>query len=522
MNTASALLRPIGWPGRSVRVTVPRVAVALVVLAVAIRLAGLGARPLWLDEAYSAWFSSRGWRELWTVVPTYEPHPPFYYSLLKLWRGLFGGSAVALRSFSVLLSLLTVPIVMAAAAELERRDKPQKAGLRAGLAGLLAACSPMLLLLDQEARPYPLMIFAYAVATLGLLRLLRQLGGGGPGRWTSWLLLAGGTELLLWSHGLGILYALCLAAALAPAWLQRIGDRQCRLRGAASASAIALLYLPCFGMMLSRAGDWGSGWLSWRPDMLLQLIGVYAIPWEAMTVASALAALLMVLLAKRAIEAAVEARGWNADRALMLLWWGPPLIAATVSIVAMPIFLPRTLAATLVPAYLAYASAIARSPSRHERFAFTAALAIILPVTALQVALRPPVEDWASVAAYLARNVGPGDQVWLYPNDSALPLRAAGFRASGEVRGVPGDYPAVGFKGPIRAGSPAVVSLTPEQAGRLASSPALARAPAVWVVSRQAMLFDPDDDLPKALSAVRRAGPAQDWGYITVRPYYRR
>ena len=35
-------------------------------------------------------------------------------------------------------------------------------------------------------------------------------------------------------------------------------------------------------------------------------------------------------------------------------------------------------------------------------------------------------------------------------------------------------------------------------------------------------IFDPDNDLPNALARTRRAGAAQDWGYISVRPYYRR
>src|SRR4029079_12246747 len=107
----------------------------------------------------------------------------------------------------------------------------------------LAACSPMLLLLDQEARPYPLMIFAYAVATLGLLRLIRELEDG-PGGWISWLLLVGGTEVVLWSHGLGVIYALCLGAALAPAGLRRVGEPGRLLRGAIAASAVSLLYFP--------------------------------------------------------------------------------------------------------------------------------------------------------------------------------------------------------------------------------------------------------------------------------------
>src|SRR5205085_2312572 len=83
------------------RVTPLRLAVALTVLALALRLIDLGGRPLWLDEAFSAWFSDRSFHYLWTVVPTYEAHPPFHYSVLKLWRSILGEGTIALRSFSV-------------------------------------------------------------------------------------------------------------------------------------------------------------------------------------------------------------------------------------------------------------------------------------------------------------------------------------------------------------------------------------------------------------------------------------
>jgi len=201
-----------------------------------------------------------------------------------------------------------------------------------------------------------------------------------------------------------------------------------------------------------------------------------------------------------------------------VLWLGPPAIAVIVSAVAIPIFLPRTLAATLVPAYLAVASALARSPVRQERTMIAAALVITLAPTAIQVALREPTERWDAVRSYLAGHVGPGDQVWLYPNDSALPLDAAGARPL-EARGIPGDYPATGFKGPIRAGSPAVVSLTHEQAETIAADPALAHVPTIWVVSRQSLLFDPQSELPRALARVRRPGVLQQWDYITVQPF---
>jgi hypothetical protein len=512
LNVQSPTMR-VGW-----RVTPLRLAAMLVLLALGVRLIAIGARPLWLDEAYSAWFSRRGWHELWTVVPTYEPHPPFYYSLLKLWRGLFGGHPVALRGFSIMLGVLTVPVVMAAAAEQERQQPIGRPLLRAGIAGFLAACSPMLVLLDQEARPYPLLIFAYAVAILGLLRLMREFEGG-PGRWSSWLILGAGAELALWAHGLGALYALCLAAALAPAWLQRPFDQARLVRGAVTAAATALLYLPCLVMMVSRVGDWGTGWLNWKLEKLLQLIGLYAVPYEALTIGSAVTALAMLLLIKRALQSGFAGRGWNSERAILLLWWGPPLLAALVSALFMPVFIPRTLAATLVPAYLAIAAALARTGSPRERLGLAAALCIPLAVTAVQVAARPSTERWDEVSAFLARQVGPSDEVWLYPNDSALPLRAANPWIADHARGIPENYPAVGFKGPIRAGSPAVVSLTPAQAERTAADPGIRNVPTIWLVTRQSMLFDPDADLPSALARVRRPGKIQEWGYVSAQPF---
>ena len=90
------------------------------------------------------------------------------------------------------------------------------------------------------------------------------------------------------------------------------------------------------------------------------------------------------------------------------------------------------------------------------------------------------------------------------------------------ARGIPGDYPAIGFKGPIRAGSPAVVSLTPDQAERITDDPAIRNVPTVWLVTRQSALFDPKADLPRALARQRTPGKVQEWGYIAVQPFYRR
>lgn len=512
------------FPGQSAglnvrwRIGPATLATILMLVAAALRLIDIGTRPLWLDESYSVWFSAQSWHVLWTEVPTYETHPPFYYSLLKIWREAFGGNALALRSFSVLFAIVTVPVVIAASFELERQRPTGRPMLRAGIAGFLAACSPMLVVLGGEARPYPLLIFAYATATLGVLRLLREFAEG-PGQWSSWAMLVAGTELGLWAHGLGAFYALCLGLALAPAWLRSPTPTRL-LRGLGAAALIAALYLPCLLMIARRAGDWGTGWLSWQPSMLLQLLGLYAVPVEVLTIGSAVAALGMILLTKRAIQDGLAMPGWNAERATLLLWFGPPLLAALISQLAMPIFLPRTLAATLIPAYLAMGGALASIEKQGERFFLAAALTITLLPSGVQIALRPSPEKWDQAAAYLRRNVAPGDQVWIYPNDSALPLHEAG--ATMPMRGLPGDYPANHIKGPIRAGSPAVVSLTPAVAKSVAEDPALRHVPVVWLVTRQIGIFDPHNDVSAAMKRVRRPGQEQAWDYISVTPYYRR
>jgi hypothetical protein len=493
--------------------------IGLVLLALVLRLAGLGDRPLWLDEAYSLYAIDRSWHDLWTIVPTYETHPPFYYSLLKLWTSLFGGSPSALRGLSVLLSVATVPVVIAAAFEMDRQEPTQRPMLRAGIAGFLAASSPMLIYLDQQARPYPLMILAYAISLLAVLRLLREFRSGGPGSVASWAILAGGTALTLWSHNLGIFYALCLALALAPSWLARpVAPTRIR-RGVATTAIILLLYLPCLSITVRQADSWTTSWLSWEPFKLLELFALYSVPVESLTIGSAVAALVMLLLVKRAIQHDAAGPGWTADRALLLLWWGPTLLAIVISALFIPVYLPRTLAATLVPAYLALGGALARSPSSRERLVLGAALVLTLVPTAVQTATRPASEKWNEVAAYLARVIAPADELWIYPNDSILPLRQAHPRAAYKVRELPDAFPALTFRGINRSGSPATPSLTPAQARAAADDPALRKVPTIWLVTRQSRIFDPHDDLPRALLRTRNVGEPQQWGYIVIWPF---
>ncbi|MDB4912129.1 MAG: hypothetical protein JWO39_2952 [Gemmatimonadetes bacterium] len=121
---------------------------AFVGVAIAIRLHGLSAANLWLDEANSWQVASYPWSKLIGELRG-SPVGPLYFVLLKLWISALGDSAFALRAFSVLASIALIPAVYAVGAKLLSR----RAGV---LAAALIALSPLELYFAQEARMYML------------------------------------------------------------------------------------------------------------------------------------------------------------------------------------------------------------------------------------------------------------------------------------------------------------------------------------------------------------------------------
>jgi mannosyltransferase len=86
--------------------------IGVILVAITLRLARIDRQPLWLDEHFSLWFARQSIEYLWTVLPTYEVHPPLYHIVLHGWIDLFGTSAVALRSLSLLGALATAPLIL--------------------------------------------------------------------------------------------------------------------------------------------------------------------------------------------------------------------------------------------------------------------------------------------------------------------------------------------------------------------------------------------------------------------------
>ena len=139
-------------------------------LAAALRTLRLGFQPLWWDEGYSVWFATHPLAEM-AALTAQDIHPPFYYALLHGWAALLGTGPAALRLLSVIIGVVTIPLLYLVA----RRMLSARAAL---LATLLLTISPLHVYYSQEVRMYGLV----ALLSVGILaaawRVFEQKSGG--------------------------------------------------------------------------------------------------------------------------------------------------------------------------------------------------------------------------------------------------------------------------------------------------------------------------------------------------------
>lgn len=151
-------------------VTSPRLFVALVavlLLGWALRLHALDARSLWADEGWTLVLTEGPGLDDVTRTMAADQHPPLFFVAFRVWRTLTGESELALRYFSVLISVVGVAAIY-----------PLGRGLFSPLTGLLAAL--LLALADlpidlaQEVRHYGLMATLAIVSSVYYVRVWRR------------------------------------------------------------------------------------------------------------------------------------------------------------------------------------------------------------------------------------------------------------------------------------------------------------------------------------------------------------
>jgi len=226
-----------------------RDAAAIAIVAALLRLPGLGADALWLDEANGVLIASRGVAGILDSLAR-DGNPPLFYLLLHGWIALFGDSEAAVRSLALAFGVAGVVAVFAAGRVLfpARRDV-------AIAAAALVAIGPLHVHYSQEARMYTL---APLVGVLALTALQRALASG-RARWFAAhaALLAAG----LYTHNYFLFMAPVapIAALLAPG---RLGRARAFAFAAAASLAAALVYAPWIPVLIAQAQSGVGAWIA--------------------------------------------------------------------------------------------------------------------------------------------------------------------------------------------------------------------------------------------------------------------
>jgi mannosyltransferase len=188
---------------------------ALLLSGFAVFLAGeaalLGHWSLGYDELFSIYFAQQGPSYLLGEGWHIETNPPLYYLLLDGWIALFGQSAAAVRSLSLLGAAATLPVVWRIGRAIGLRDG-------AWLAAALYLTSPLVDWYAAMARGYSLWLFALALALLAFIEAV----SAPPERIGRWALLFAGAGLAaLYLHDSTVIFLAAANLVFALDWLLR-------------------------------------------------------------------------------------------------------------------------------------------------------------------------------------------------------------------------------------------------------------------------------------------------------------
>ena len=126
-----------------------------------LRLWGYNRLSMWLDEGFSLLYSKQDWATAAGFHGFYSPHPPLYFTLIKVFNILLP-DAWAGRTVAVICGVLVLPVFYL----LARRLLDPIAAL---IATAVFALSPIHIYYSQEARMYSLVVLAVTASFLALV-----------------------------------------------------------------------------------------------------------------------------------------------------------------------------------------------------------------------------------------------------------------------------------------------------------------------------------------------------------------
>jgi mannosyltransferase len=341
------------------------VATAATLVAAVLVCHDLGARSLWLDEAFSVEIAGGTWTHLIARV-SQEANMSLYYALLHGWLA-FGRDEATIRALSAVAVVAAVPLTYRVGSAL--------VGVRAAAAGaLLLATHPFVVRAGQDARSYGLAIVLVLIGALALV-------GGTTPRWRVW---GGAVVAGVYTH---VLTVASFAAQLL------VARRRVPFPAIV---AVLLMAMPMAWFAVAHV-DTQVPWLG--PPDRAQLAWVASrLTGDRGWIGVAVYAIALLLAIRRGGFGVRFLAGWLALP-----------IAATLAVsLVKPVFLDRY-QLVVVPALVLLAGA-----GLMRLRAGTCAVAVLVAlqlVAAVRASQQPSIEDWRDAVAWVKSAQRPGDAV---------------------------------------------------------------------------------------------------------------
>jgi len=387
---------------------------AILLAAGVFRFWDLGGPSLWTDELYTLGFARLPSDLLWGEWMVRETNPPLFYSLLAVWKALFGESEFALRGLAAVIGVMGI----VAAFFIGRGLYSNAAGL---LAAGLSAVSAQQLQYSQFVRGYTLGFLAAACAIIALLHLARLWRSQSAGARLPWLALyAGATTTAFYTHT--TFFILPLLANTYMVWLWLFRTQRNRREAIAWIATNAIVLIVCawwIGITL-RQLQAGAEQIAWIEPTSIQ----HAAMKTAHVFATRSLAPLNLILA--AVFAGLIGWGaWRLDlerRVLAAVFGiGVPLILFVISL-KQPVFMERTLYWAQTVYFSCLAVGILSLPLRQIRAPVAAACIAILLIDAVHWRQTDYREPWRDIALVLTERAGPNDAILAYSADAGVNL----------------------------------------------------------------------------------------------------
>jgi uncharacterized membrane protein len=363
--------------------------VLLMLVGLSLRLYKLSLHGYWDDEIITMLATSRSIGVIFSSLPDYSnTHPPFFYILMRLWRGAVGEDLYTMRLLSVVLGTACVPLIYGVGRmifPLHRRY-----GL---IAAAIMATAPAHILHSQQARMYPLLTAVVLISTLVFWSAWKH---GTWGRWGVFGLVVGVAfythvyapfsilafnawaawdTLSRWRAGRGDVNDSSHPSPSSRAQIFNVAHERWQWVGLILAQLVGvLLFLPFLRQMLRTINKtMGSFWLAsngpvdWMPSLIeyangatlifdtdpsgrMRIIALVALVVGVLTV------LLTLIDSVRRVRLGDGNGNERGERAALVLLhcqiWVPIVVATTIALTIRPILITRYLIGISPPLFL--------------------------------------------------------------------------------------------------------------------------------------------------------------------------